>query len=230
MHASRKAKAVFCICAIGALTVATVAWAARAKAEASAASARWDFDKDVIGQLPQAWSARQTRPTNALATWQVVKDSTAPSQPNVLALTKTENHNGTYNLAVAEKSNFKDIDLTVKMKGVRGEEDQGGGPIWRCRDEDNYYICRANPLENNYRLYRVVGGRRRQLDSVEVPVATGRWYTLRVTMVGSRITCYLDGRSMLEATDDTFPQAGMIGLWTKADAVTSFDDLTVTPK
>lgn len=216
--------------AVCAFTVATVAWAAGAKAEASVSSARWDFDKDVVGQLPEAWSARQTRPTKALATWQVVKDSTAPSQPNVLALTKTENYNGTYNLAVAEKSNFKDFDLTVKMKAVRGQEDQGGGPIWRCRDEDNYYICRANPLENNYRFYKVENGRRRQLKSAEVELTDGKWYTLRVTMVGNRITCYLDGRKMMEATDNTFPESGKVGLWTKADAVTSFDDLTVTPK
>lgn len=190
-------------------------------------AARWDFDKDVVGQLPAAWSARQTRPTKALATWQVVRDTTAPSGPNALALTRTENHNGTFNLAVAESTTFRNIDLTVKVKGVRGEEDQGGGPIWRCRDENNYYICRFNPLEGNYRMYKVENGRRRQLQSAEVETDAGRWYTVRVVMVGDRIACYLDGTKHLEVTDETFPDAGKVGLWTNADAVTSFDDLAV---
>lgn len=192
-------------------------------------AAAWDFDSDQVGTPPGTWHIGQTNPTKALATWQVVKDSTAPSQPHVLALTRTRNHNGTYNLAIAENTSLEDIDLTVKVKAVSGGEDQGGGPIWRCKDENNYYVCRFNPLEGNFRLYKVVGARRKQLDSAKVKTQADRWYTIRVTMVGDRITCYLDGKELLHAREDTIRGAGNVGLWTKADAVTSFDDLTVRP-
>ncbi len=187
----------------------------------------WNFDRSLPDTLPEGWSIRQTNPTKALAAWRVVKEATAPSKPNVLALTRTENYNGTFNLAIAEGSCFYDLDLTVKVKAVSGEEDQGGGPIWRCKDENNYYICRFNPLEGNYRVYKVVDGKRKQLDSVKVATESGRWYGVRVTMVGDLITCYLEGKKMLEAHDGTFKEPGTVGLWTKADAVTSFDELTV---
>ncbi len=189
------------------------------------AGAAWNFDKDSADKVPAAWSIRQTRPTQSMATWRVVADPSAPSKPNVMALTKTDNYNGTFNLAIAEKTSFKDLDLTVRVKAVSGEEDQGGGPIWRCKDENNYYICRFNPLEANYRVYRVKDGRRKQLESIKIKSLADKWYDVRVTMVGDSITCYLDGKKLLEARDGTFADAGMIGLWTKADAVTSFDDL-----
>ena len=143
----------------------------------------------------------------------------------MFALTKTENHNGTFNLAIADNRRFKDIDLTVKVKAVTGEEDQGGGPMWRCKDEDNYYVCRFNPLEGNFRVYYVKNGRRKQLDSASVRTDPGEWYTVGVRMERNRIACYLDGRKYLEVQDDTFTSDGMIGLWTKADAVTYFDNL-----
>jgi hypothetical protein len=186
------------------------------------------FDNEQPGLVPRSWSIRETNPTESLATWQVVGDETAPSPPNVLALTHSENYDGTFNLAIAENATFRDLDLTVRVKAVKGEEDQGGGPIWRCKDENNYYICRFNPLESNYRIYKVVEGRRRTLDSAIVELQAGRWYAVGVTMVGDQITCYLNGRRLLEAEDDTFAGSGMVGLWTKADAVTSFDDLVVT--
>ncbi|UCC29573.1 MAG: DUF1080 domain-containing protein [Phycisphaerales bacterium] len=192
-------------------------------------AARWSFDKDQANRIPNGWSVRQTNPTESLATWEVIADKSAPSRPNVMALTASNNYNGTYNLAIAEDSSFQNLDLTVRVKAAKGEEDQGGGPIWRCKDQDNYYICRFNPLESNYRVYKVVDGRRRQLDSAKIELHADCWYRLRVTMVGNRITCYLNGREMLEATDDTLSGPGMVGLWTKADAVTSFDDLEVSP-
>ena len=189
-----------------------------------------EFDGDKPARVPDGWRVRQTHPTKELATWQIVSDASAPSKPNVLALTKTVNANGTFNLAIAEKTSYTDLDLTVAVKAVSGREDQGGGPIWRCKDENNYYVCRFNPLEGNYRLYKVVNGKRKQLDSASVNTEPGRWYTVRVTMVGDRITCYLDGKKMLAATDDTFKEAGMIGLWTKADAASSFDKLRAKPR
>ena len=185
------------------------------------------FDGIKTGTTPDGWSFRETGHPTATAIWRVIADATAPSKSNVLALTKTENIGSTFNLAVADNTSFKDLDLSVKVKAITGDEDQGGGPIWRCKDEDNYYISRFNPLEGNYRVYKVVNGRRKQLKTVKVETEAGRWYAVRVTMVGDRITCYLDGKKLMETTDDTFKEIGMIGLWTKADAVTSFDNLSV---
>jgi hypothetical protein len=187
----------------------------------------WNFDGDTVGQPPKGWTLAQTRESKTPATWKVEADLTAPSKPNVLALTATENRGSTYNLAIADKKVFQDIDLTVNIKAVMGEKDQGGGPIWRCSDQDNYYICRFNPLEANFRVYKVVDGTRKQLKSAKVTTDHHKWYAVRVTMVGNQITCYLAGEKMLEVTDDTFKDAGKVGFWTKADAVTSFDDLTV---
>lgn len=185
----------------------------------------FNFDGSKSDTMPDGWSIRTTGQPTVSATWAVIADATAPSNPNVLALLKTGNYGNTFNLAVADNTSFKDLDLSVKVKAITGEEDQGGGPIWRCKDKDNYYISRFNPLEGNYRVYKVANGRRKQLDSAKVETEPGKWYAVRVTMVGDRIICYLDGKKLLEATDDTFQETGMIGLWTKADAATSFDDL-----
>lgn len=187
--------------------------------------AAWDFDHAAVGAVPPGWRIAQTNPTQAMATWQVVDDAASGSR--ALALTESRNHDGTFNLAIAEGERHGDLDLSVRVKGIRGEEDRGGGPIWRCRDENDYYVCRLNPLEGNFRVYVVRGGKRRQLDSASVELESGRWYEVRVVMRGSRITCSLDGVEMLHAVDDTFPEAGLVGLWTKADAETAFDDLVV---
>jgi hypothetical protein len=189
----------------------------------------FNFDASKTGTAPDGWSIRETGQPTATATWGVSADSTAPSKPNVLALTRTENYGSTFNLAVADNTSFKNLDLSLTVKAVTGEEDQGGGPIWRCKDENNYYICRFNPLEGNYRIYKVVNGRRKQLDTAKVETEPGKWYVVRVTMLGDRIICYLDGKKLLEVRDDTFKDAGMVGFWTKADAATRFDDLVVRP-
>jgi len=107
-----------------------------------------------------------------------------------------------------------------------GEHDRGGGVIWRAKDENNYYVCRMNPLETNFRAYKVVDGKRKQLGSAEVKTESGKWYDLRVVMVGDHIQCYLAGERLLEVRDDQFKDAGVVGLWTKADASSSFDDFT----
>jgi len=187
----------------------------------------WTFDDQPVGAVPADWRIRQTRPTQALASWSIMKDPTAPSKPNVMALTHTKNDDPTFNLAIAKDTSFKDVDLSVNVKAISGETDQGGGPIWRCQDENNYYVTRFNPLESNFRVYYVHNGRRKQLQSARIDTVPGTWYSVRVTMIGHHITAYLDGKKLLEATDDTFSNAGMVGLWTKSDAVTRFDDLSV---
>jgi hypothetical protein len=124
-------------------------------------------------------------------------------------------------------THFQDVDLSVRIKAVAGELDQGGGVVWRARDKNNYYIARYNPLEDNFRVYKVEAGKRTQFASAKVP-GDKKWHTLRVTMAGPRVHCYLDGARYLDAEDSTFPAAGRIGLWSKADAQSYFDDVSVS--
>lgn len=186
----------------------------------------WSFDKDEIGETPAGLLAKETRPGDKLGEWKVGADLTAPSRPNVLALTTNEPDH-TFNLALFEATAYQDLDLRVRIRANTGKEDQGGGLLWRCQDENNYYVCRFNPLESNFRVYKVVGSKRSQLQSVELETEAGKWYEIRAVMVGDHITCYLDGKQYLDVQDDTFKKPGKIGLWTKADASSSFDDLAV---
>ena len=130
----------------------------------------------------------------------------------------------------SDEGSFQDLDLSVKFKAVSGNIDRAGGLVFRLKDPNNYYIVRANALENNYRLYHVVNGRRSQFAGANLKVTSGEWHELRVEAVGNKITCYYDGSHKIEATDETFKDAGNVGLWTKADSVTSFDDLKVVAK
>jgi hypothetical protein len=129
-----------------------------------------------------------------------------------------------YNVALVEGTRFGDLELRVMLKAVAGEIDRGGGLVWRAKDARNYYIARYNPLEANFRVYKVVDGVREQLGTAEAAVPDG-WRALRVRMKGDDIECELDGSVRLHARDATFRDAGAIGFWTKADARTRFDDL-----
>jgi hypothetical protein len=123
----------------------------------------------------------------------------------------------------------KDVDVSVRLKAVAGANDQGGGLVWRAKDAKNYYIARYNHLEDNYRVYKVVDGKRTMFLSANI-THDDAWHPLRVTMVGDHIECYYDGKKYLDVRDSTFPGAGKIGLWSKSDAQSHFDDLTlVTP-
>jgi hypothetical protein len=133
-----------------------------------------------------------------------------------------------FNLCVADDTSYQDLEASVAFKAVKGKEDQGGGILWRYQDGNNYYTARYNPLESNYRVYKVVGGRRTQLETQEdIRIKAGEWHTLKIKMMGSQIECYLDGKKILEAKDDTIAKPGKVGLWTKADAQTYFDDFKV---
>ena len=189
----------------------------------------WDFESDTPGALPAGWRLGTTNPGDGEAEWAVV-ESTDPNAPGkAFAVTSSTNTGQAYNVAVAEDSVYDHVDLSVRVRADAGEEDQGGGPIWRCIDPNNYYICRFNPLEENFRVYKVINGKRTQLESTPEFTGAGEWVTIRVRMVGDAIECYIDGVLALEATDETLPGPGKIGLWTKADAATSFDDLTAAP-
>jgi hypothetical protein len=188
------------------------------------------FGKDDAGKLPKGWKAEKTG-TGEGSVWKVVADKTAPSgKGHVLAQTAA-GPSALFNLCVATDTDYKDVDVSVAFKAVAGKRDQGGGIVWRYQDANNYYIARMNPLEDNYRLYRVVKGKRIQMETKEdVKVPTGTWHTLRITMTGNQIACYLDGKKYLEAKDDTYTKSGKIGLWSKADAQTYFDDLKISGK
>jgi hypothetical protein len=142
-----------------------------------------------------------------------------------------ESPNAMFNLCVLEGGSYKDLEATVAFKAVRGKNDQGGGLVWRYQDADNYYIARMNPLEDNFRVYKVVGGKRVQLATKEgLTVPAGEWHTLAIKQEGEHIECSLDGKKYLEVDDATIKEAGRVGLWTKSDAQTHFDDLRIVGK
>jgi len=180
----------------------------------------WNFDSDALGAGPSDFGAE-------VGKWHVVADDSAPSGDKTFAQLAISDDD-VFNVALVAGTARADVDLSVKLRAVAGRVDQGGGVVWRARDARNYYIARYNPLEDNYRVYLVEDGRRKMLQSAKLQVAHGAWHRLRVTMVGDQITCSLDGTKHLEAHDTTFGQAGRIGLWTKADAITHFDDLAVS--
>ena len=185
----------------------------------------YNFDSDKIGSLPKGWSAYVTgRGPNSK--WEVRKMEDAPSASNVIVQVSQPMVSYHFNVAVDNNSNYSDLELSVWLKALKGRIDQGGGLVWRFKDANNYYIARANPLENNFRVYKVVNGRRIQLQSARIPLRAGKWYIMKIENEGNRIECFLDGKKYLEVEDNTF-KSGKIGLWTKADAVTAFDNLRV---
>ncbi len=180
---------------------------------------QWNFDKDKPGAIAPGF-------TTDAGEWKVETNPGAPSKPNGF-VQSAKSPGPVFNVALAGDTRYKDLDISVQLLAIAGAVDQGGGVVWRAADAGNYYIARYNPLEKNFRVYKVVNGRRGQLGTAEVP-PHGGLYTLRVVMRGDAIECYLDGQKYLTATDTTFAAAGQIGLWTKADAHTLFDNLSVT--
>jgi hypothetical protein len=176
----------------------------------------WSFDGDKAGETAKGFSKE-------VGEWKVVADDSAPSKPNVLAQT-AKNSGSTFNLILVADPKYKDVEVSVKMKAIAGDEDRGGGLVWRAKDAKNYYIARFNPLEDNYRVYKVVDKKRIQLASADIKATPG-WHTLKVEMVGNHIEGYFDGKKHLDVKDDTFKEAGRLGLWSKADAQSHFDDL-----
>lgn len=183
------------------------------------------FDND--GRLPAGWKADATggRP----AEWQVVRDANAVSAPNVLAITRiNDSARGNFNLFWSSDAKFLNGNIEVSIRANSGDIDQGGGLIWRARDANNYYIARYNPLERNLRLYYVKDGARKMLtDAPGLSIGSGEWFTLKIAHHGERIQAWLNGKKLIETTDATFTANGGIGVWAKADAASSFDNLTV---
>lgn len=186
----------------------------------------WSFDQDAPDTVPQGFEVLETHGQGHPAGWEIMADESAPSPAHFVAITQNENKGHTYNLLMEKEALLKDVVLSVKVRAMEGTEDQGGGPLWRARDENNYYLARWNPLENNFRVYRVREGKRTQLDSIETEVDEKAWHTLAIEHKGGRIRASLDGENVMVVRDDTFPEAGRVGFWVKADGKTAFDDLT----
>src|SRR6516165_7902893 len=180
------------------------------------------FMKDDVGKVPAGWKADKTGKGEG-SVWKVVADETVPSKTGLALAQTAEGPSSMFNLCVADEPSMKDVEVMVSFKAVKGQKDQGGGIVWRYQDANNYYIARMNPLEDNYRVYKVIAGKRIQLDTKEgLKIPAGEWHTLKIKQVGDQIECWLDGKKQLEARDDTFQKAGKVGLWSKADAQTYF--------
>jgi hypothetical protein len=186
------------------------------------------FNDDAIGSVPRGWTVAKTGTGNPA--WAVEQDATAPSNQKVVR----QSGRATYPLLLKDSLAVKDGLVEVRFKAISGAEDRAGGIVWRAKDANNYYVVRANALEDNVVLYKTVNGQRTALDivgrkggyGVNVPVAATQWHTLRVEFAGSRFRVGFNSKPLFEVEDATFGDAGTIGLWTKADSVTVFDAVT----
>jgi hypothetical protein len=175
----------------------------------------WTFEDDPPGAAPRGFSP-------AVGEWTVV----TTGEGKVLAQS-AKNAGPVFNVVLVDDTNAKDVDISVKVKALAGALDQGGGLVWRAKDAKNYYIARFNHLEDNFRVYKVVDGvRSKPFQNADVQHHDG-WTVVRVTMKRDHIECSIDGKKYLDVHDSTFPDAGKIGLWSKADARSQFDDLTL---
>ena len=181
------------------------------------------FDTDAVGTVPKGWTAGVTG--RGAPRWVVQADRTAPSAPNVLKQSGT----GDFPWCVMRDKAIADGFVEVKFKPLSGRDDQAGGVIWRWKDGDNYYVARANALENNVSLYYTEKGSRKTIKYVNAPVPGNTWHTLRAEFRDKHIRILLDGKAYIELDDAHIAGAGAVGVWTKADSVTLFDDFTYGP-
>ena len=185
-----------------------------------------DFDNFEVGTTPAGFSTALTGGGGPVS-WVIKEESSAPSGGKVLAQTSTDTTDYRFPLCIYDKLTAKDVTLAVRFKAVSGKVDQAAGLVARFRDKDNYYIVRANALEDNVRLYKVVGGSRKQFAGTKAKVSSGEWHALKLAVKGKHFQVFFDDKLLFEADDDTFKDAGKVGLWTKADSVTYFDDLKI---
>jgi hypothetical protein len=189
--------------------------------------AAWSFDSDRPDGPPASFSFGRTGQGKE-GRWVVVAAADAPSKPNVLVQLDADPTDYRFPVAIVEGATFKDVRLSVSCKAVSGSVDQGCGLVWRFKDANNYYLTRANALENNVRLYHVKDGNRVQFASWSGKVASQQWHKLRAEAKGDRFEVYFEDKKILDARDSTFTEAGKVGVWTKADSVIQFDDLAAS--
>jgi hypothetical protein len=189
----------------------------------------YSFDLDAPGKPPAGFTTARTRNLGKAPKWIVEALKDAPSGGKALGQVDKDDTNARYPLAVAAESAPADVRVSVKCKTISGDVDQACGLVFRYKDENNYYITRSNVLEENVRLYHVKDGKRTQFATWDGPVPGNVWNELVAEAKGETLRIYFHGKKVIEAQDKTFPGGGKIGLWTKADSVTYFDDLTVSP-
>ena len=182
-----------------------------------------NFDQEKPGHAPADWACGVTG--SGKPRWTVEGDGSAPSAPNVLR----QSGSGTFPWCVRKGATLADGFVEVKFKPEKGNQDQAGGVVWRWKDGDNYYVARANALENNLSLYYTEKGSRKTLKYVDAPVPGKVWHTLRVEFLGQRIRVMLNGKTYIDLQDAHIAGAGAVGVWTKADSVTAFDDFSYGP-
>jgi 3-keto-disaccharide hydrolase len=186
------------------------------------------FQADAVGATPKGWTATSTGKGNPK--WTVEQDQTAPSKSKIVK----QSGQAPYPVLLKDDSSIKDGFVAIKFKAIAGSEDRAAGLVWRARDADNYYVVRANALEDNVVLYRTVSGVRSPLDivgrkggyGIGVPVPANQWHELLIEFSGSRFKVLYNGKQLFEVEDSTFSGPGKIGLWTKADSVTLFDHIS----
>jgi hypothetical protein len=201
--------------------IATILVGSAAALVASAAHAEAvKFSSDTPGAPPSGWQCGSTG--GGSPRWTVEADASAPSKSNVLK----QSGSGPFPWCVKTGTALADGIVEVKFKPLSGREDQAGGLVWRWKDGNNYYVARANALENNVSLYYTEGGRRRTIKYVDAPVQGNVWHTLRVEFKGAQIRVLLDGKAYIEQEDSHISGGGSVGVWTKADSVTAFDDFS----
>ena len=198
------------------------------------ATRKVDFSEDPVGQAPKGFEFGHTAKVGAPGKWVVQ----AEGSNKYLAQIDPDNTRSRFPVAVLSDVTAADVDLSTRFRPVSGRVDQAAGLVWRFQNEDNYYIVRANALENNVVLYKVEKGKRTDLPlkgegrtyGKKAQVPSGQWSTLRVVAAGPRFEVFLNGSKLYDVEDSTFGQAGKVGLWTKADSVTQFDDVTIETK
>jgi hypothetical protein len=187
---------------------------------------RIDFEGDTIGAPPSGIASALTGGGPPPA-WKIVEDATSPAGPKVLAQTSADRTDHRFPLAIFERPAAVNVDVRLRFKAVAGREDRAAGIAVRLRDPDNYYVVRANALEDNVRLYRIVGGDRVQFAGAAAKVASNAWLELRIRVEGDRFEVFFEGRGLYKAIDKTFGAPGRVALWTKSDSVTYFDDVEI---
>ncbi len=195
-----------------------------AQAETTSSAPEWNFDREQPGTLPSEFSIGTMFDGRPAGDWQVLATDRAKSPPHVLAQLMGKGAEHAYKVALIKDAIASDLNLKVSFLPIQGRADMGGGLIWRAADDRNYYLARANPLEQNIRVYRVVKGIRHLLENFNQTIDVRQWHTLRVTHRGCHVNVFYDDKQVFDLCDKTF-HTGMIGLWTKSDAVTYFDDL-----
>ena len=195
-----------------------------AQAETASPALVWNFDREQPVTLPSEFSIGTLFDGRPAGDWQVLATDRAKSSPYVLAQLMAKGAEHAYKVLLIKEVIATDLNLEVSFLPIQGQADMGGGLIWRAADDRNYYLARANPLEQNIRVYRVVKGVRHLLENFDQTIDVRQWHTLRVTHQGCRVNIFYDDKQVFDLCDKTF-HAGMIGLWTKSDAVTYFDDL-----